>query len=90
MSVASVDPSAVPEREQPGWVVTSLVFPHLDDAVRMLDDNYASREDIDTAMRLGCGYPRGPFEMLDELRPTKVADALDHVGYQYSPLLRYL
>ena len=90
VSVPSLDPSAVPEREQPGWVVESLVFPHLDDAVRMLDDNYASREDIDTAMRLGCGYPRGPFAMLEELRPAKVADALDRLGYRYSPLLRYL
>ncbi|MDQ1698933.1 MAG: 3-hydroxybutyryl-CoA dehydrogenase, partial [Frankiaceae bacterium] len=81
---------AVPDREQPGWVVESLVYPHLDDAVRMLDDNYASREDIDTAMRLGCGYPRGPFALLDELRPPKVADALERLGYSYSPLLRYL
>ncbi len=88
--VPSLDPAVAPQREQPGWVVESLVFAHLDDAVRMLDDNYASREDIDTAMRLGCGYPRGPFAMLDELRPHKVADALDNLGYQYSPLLRYL
>jgi len=90
VEVPSLDPAVAPEREQPGWVVESLVFPHLDDAVRMLDDNYASREDIDTAMRLGCGYPRGPFAMLDELRPHKVADALDNLGYDYSPLLRYL
>ncbi|MDQ1685126.1 MAG: 3-hydroxybutyryl-CoA dehydrogenase [Frankiaceae bacterium] len=81
---------AVPDREQPGWVAETLVYPHLDDAVRMLDDNYASREDIDTAMRLGCGYPRGPFALLDELRPPKVADALERLGYSYSPLLRYL
>ena len=90
VDVPSLDPAVAPEREQPGWVVGSLVFPHLDDAVRMLDDNYATREDIDTAMRLGCGYPRGPFTMLDEMRPHKVADVLDRLGYSYSPLLRYL
>jgi 3-hydroxybutyryl-CoA dehydrogenase len=81
---------AVPERHQPGWVVESLVYPHLDDAVRMLDDNYASREDIDTAMRLGCGYPRGPFALLEDLGPVNVADALERLGRQPSPLLRHL
>jgi 3-hydroxybutyryl-CoA dehydrogenase len=90
VDVAVVDPAVAPEREQPGWVVGTLVFSHLDDAVRMLDDNYATREDIDTAMRLGCGYPRGPFAMLADLGPHKVADVLDHLGYRYSPLLRYL
>ena len=90
VEVALLDKTAVPEREQPGWVVESLVYPHLDDAVRMLDDNYASRDDIDTAMRLGCGYPRGPFAMLEELRPQLVADALDRLGYPSSPLLRHL
>jgi len=90
VDVPLLNRTAVPEREQPGWVVETLVYPHLDDAVRMLDDNYASREDIDTAMRLGCGYPRGPFALLDELRPTKVADALDRLGYPCSPLLRQL
>jgi 3-hydroxybutyryl-CoA dehydrogenase len=41
-----------------------LVDRHLADAVRMRDEGYATAADIDTAMRLGCGYPRGPFEML--------------------------
>jgi 3-hydroxybutyryl-CoA dehydrogenase len=56
----------------------------------MLDDNYATREDIDTAMQLGCGYPRGPFALIEELGPPKVADALDRLGRPPSPLLRYL
>jgi 3-hydroxybutyryl-CoA dehydrogenase len=90
VSVPLLAPAAVPERHQPGWVVESLVYPHLDDAVRMLDDNYASRDDIDTAMRLGCGYPRGPFALIDELGAPKVADALDRIGRPPSPLLRYL
>jgi 3-hydroxybutyryl-CoA dehydrogenase len=90
VSVPLLAPAAVPERHQPGWVVESLVYPHLDDAVRMLDDNYACRDDIDTAMRLGCGYPRGPFALIDELGAPKVADALDRIGRPPSPLLRYL
>ena len=52
-------------RDRTGLVVSALLFPHLNDAVRMLESGYASVGDIDTAMRLGCGYPAGPFELLD-------------------------
>ena len=65
----------------------SLLYPHLDDAVRMADDNYATPADIDTAMRLGCGYPRGPFELLAEIGPKVVADGLMRMGRRPSPLL---
>jgi 3-hydroxybutyryl-CoA dehydrogenase len=44
--------------------VTALVDAHLADAVRMADEHYATPDDIDTAMRLGCGYPQGPFALL--------------------------
>ena len=77
-------------REQPSYVVETLLYPHLDDAVRMLEDNYATREDIDTAMRLGCGYPRGPFELLAEIGPKVVADALEQAGRTPSPMMREL
>jgi 3-hydroxybutyryl-CoA dehydrogenase len=77
-------------RERPSYVVETLLYPHLDDAVRMLEDNYATRQDIDTAMRLGCGYPRGPFELLDEIGPKVVADALEQAGRTPSPLMREL
>jgi 3-hydroxybutyryl-CoA dehydrogenase len=77
-------------RERPSYVVETLLYPHLDDAVRMLEDNYATRHDIDTAMRLGCGYPRGPFELLEEIGPKVVADALDQAGRTPSPLMREL
>jgi 3-hydroxybutyryl-CoA dehydrogenase len=45
--------------------VNALLFPYLNDAVRMLEANYASADDIDLAMKKGCGYPMGPFELLD-------------------------
>jgi 3-hydroxybutyryl-CoA dehydrogenase len=45
-------------------VAEALLRPYLDDAVRMRDTGYATEADIDTAMTLGCGLPRGPFEML--------------------------
>jgi len=51
--------------DRSGFLVNALLFPYLNDAVKMLEAHYASAEDIDTAMRTGCGYPLGPFELLD-------------------------
>ena len=51
--------------DRAGFIVNALLFPYLNDAVRMLQANYASAEDIDLAMKKGCGYPMGPFELLD-------------------------
>jgi 3-hydroxybutyryl-CoA dehydrogenase len=51
--------------DRAGFVVDALLFPYLNDAVRMLSEGYAGVDDIDTAMTAGCGYPRGPFEVLD-------------------------
>jgi 3-hydroxybutyryl-CoA dehydrogenase len=48
----------------PAEIAETLIQPYLADAVRMRDSGYASAEDIDTAMRLGCGLPKGPFEIL--------------------------
>ncbi|GAA3745006.1 3-hydroxyacyl-CoA dehydrogenase [Salinactinospora qingdaonensis] len=42
-----------------------LLLPHLDDAVRMVGDTYATAEQVDTAIKLGCGYPKGPIELLN-------------------------
>jgi 3-hydroxybutyryl-CoA dehydrogenase len=51
--------------DRAGFIVNALLFPYLNDAVRMLEAHYASADDIDTAMKTGCGYPMGPFELLD-------------------------
>jgi 3-hydroxybutyryl-CoA dehydrogenase len=51
--------------DQAGFIVNALLFPYLNDAVRMLAEHYATVDDMDTAMKLGCGYPMGPFELLD-------------------------
>ena len=51
--------------DRAGFIVNALLFPYLNDAVRMLEVNYATADDIDTAMKTGCGYPMGPFELLD-------------------------
>jgi 3-hydroxybutyryl-CoA dehydrogenase len=51
--------------DRAGFVVNALLFPYLHDAVKMVEAGYAGVDDIDHAMKLGCGYPAGPFEMLD-------------------------
>jgi 3-hydroxybutyryl-CoA dehydrogenase len=48
-----------------GFVVNFLLIPYLLAAVRMYEHGVASKEDIDTGMKLGCGYPMGPFQLLD-------------------------
>ena len=52
--------------DRAGQVVHALLVPLLNDAVRMVEEGYASADDVDAAMRLGCGFPRGPIEMVDE------------------------
>ncbi len=51
--------------DRAGFIVNALLFPYLNDAVKMLQAHYASVEDIDSAMIVGCGYPLGPFDLLD-------------------------
>ena len=51
--------------DRSGFIVNALLFPYLNDAVKMLQANYASADDIDTAMKTGCGLPMGLFELLD-------------------------
>ncbi len=56
-------PVVAPDR--PGFIVNRLLVPYLLDAIRALEEGVATREDIDAGMKLGCGYPMGPFELLD-------------------------
>lgn len=51
--------------DRAGFIVNALLFPYLNNAIAMASSNYASIDDIDLAMKLGCGYPMGPFELLD-------------------------
>ena len=52
-------------KDRTGFVVNRLLVPYLLEAVRALEEGLASAEDIDRAMQLGCGYPMGPFTLLD-------------------------
>jgi 3-hydroxybutyryl-CoA dehydrogenase len=51
--------------DRAGFIVNALLFPYLNNAVKMVQDHYASVDAVDAAMRLGGGYPMGPFELLD-------------------------
>ena len=61
----SVGKTSVTCGDRPGFVVNRLLVPYLLDAVRVLEDGTASREDIDTGMMLGCGHPMGPLTLID-------------------------
>ena len=69
--------NAVTSRDRPGFLTATLAYAHFNDAVRMFQDGFASPADIDTAMMLGCGYPRGPLQMLDDAGPAHVVAVLD-------------
>jgi 3-hydroxybutyryl-CoA dehydrogenase len=71
----------VPDR--PGFLVGTLLYPHVADAVRMVQDGYASAADVDAAMTLGCGYRRGPLELLDAAGPATAVAVLRAMHQAY-------
>ncbi|MGV9215435.1 3-hydroxyacyl-CoA dehydrogenase family protein [Micromonospora sp. RB23] len=83
--------------DRSGFIVNALLFPYLNDAVRMLEASYSTADDIDHAMKLGCGYPMGPFELLDVVG-LDVALAIQRElylelrepGFAPAPLLEHL
>ena len=83
--------------DRSGFIVNALLFPYLNDAVKMLEASYATVDDIDAAMKLGCGYPMGPFELLDVVG-LDVALAIQRElylelrepGFAPAPLLEHL
>ena len=83
--------------DRAGFIVNALLFPYLNDAVRMLAAHYATADDIDVAMKKGCGYPMGPFELLDVVG-LDVSLAIERTlysefrepGFAPTPLLEHL
>jgi len=61
----SLGKSCVTAKDTPGFIVNALMNPYLLDAIRMYEAGIASREDIDTAIRLGLNYPMGPLTLCD-------------------------
>src|SRR3569833_1367691 len=94
---AAVCKHAVHCGDRAGFIVNALLFPYLNDAVKMLEAHYAGADDIDTAMKVGCGLPMGPFELLDVVG-LDVALAIQRTlylefrapGFGPAPLLEHL
>jgi 3-hydroxybutyryl-CoA dehydrogenase len=94
---AKIGKHAVRCGDRAGFIVNALLFPYLNDAVKMLEAHYASRDDIDAAMKVGCGYPMGPFELLDVVG-NDVSLAIERVlyaefrepGFAPAPLLEHM
>jgi 3-hydroxybutyryl-CoA dehydrogenase len=63
--VAKIGKVGVSCADRAGFIVNALLFPYLNDAVKMLEAHYATADDIDLAMKQGCALPMGPFELLD-------------------------
>jgi 3-hydroxybutyryl-CoA dehydrogenase len=61
----SVGKTSVTCGDRPGFIVNRLLVPYLLDAVRILEDGTATKEDIDNGMKLGCGHPMGPLTLID-------------------------
>lgn len=62
---ARLGKTTVESRDRAGFIVNRLLVPFLNDAVRMLEEGFATREDIDAAVRLGLSHPMGPLELID-------------------------
>jgi 3-hydroxybutyryl-CoA dehydrogenase len=82
-------------KDQAGFIVNALLFPYLNNAVRLLEQGVATREDIDAAMKGGCGFPMGPFALLDLVGLDTSLAILDALydefrdpNYAAMPLLR--
>ncbi len=87
------EPVVVEDRA--GFIVNALLFPYLNNAVRMLENRTASRDDIDAAMKGGCSFPMGPLALLDLVGLDTSVAILDALyaefrdpNYAAVPLLR--
>ncbi len=84
-------------RDQAGFIVNALLFPYLNNAVKLLASGAATRDDIDTAMKGGCNFPMGPLELLDLVGlDTSLSiiealhDAFGDPNYEPAPMLAEL
>ena len=89
------DKSPVEVQDRAGFIVNALLFPYLNNAVRMLENGTASRDDIDAAMKGGCNFPMGPLALLDLVGLDTSVSILDALydefrdpNYSVVPLLR--
>ena len=83
--------------DRAGFIVNALLFPYLNDAVKMLEAHYATADDIDLAMKQGCALPMGPFELLDVVGndvslaiQRELFQEFREPGFAPAPLLEHL
>jgi 3-hydroxybutyryl-CoA dehydrogenase len=95
--VRSIGKHPVRCRDRAGFIVNFLLFPYLNDAVRMHEGGYGAPEDIDNAMKLGCGHPMGPFELIDIVGLDVTFAILDRLHEEFrerryapAPLLEHM
>src|SRR5919106_1688644 len=84
-------------QDRAGFIANLLLFPYLNNAARMLESGFATREDIDASMQFGCGHPMGPLALLDLIGLDSAYEILDAMYRQFretlyapSPLIKQL
>ena len=89
--------TVVDVQDRAGFVVNALLFPYLNNAVKLLDAGTANRDDIDAAMKGGCNFPMGPLELLDLVGLDTSLSILDALhaeykdpNYEPAPMLKSL
>ena len=93
--VATLGYSTIVAKDRAGFIVNMLLVPYLVSAVRMLEEGFATREDIDAGMKIGCGHPMGPLTLADFIGLDVVAAICDALQAEFArpelaapPLLR--
>ncbi|MFP5225672.1 MAG: 3-hydroxyacyl-CoA dehydrogenase family protein, partial [Actinomycetota bacterium] len=95
--VESLGKTPVVCQDRAGFIANLLLFPYLNNAVKMFEAGYASREDIDAAMRFGCGHPMGPLALVDLIGLDTTYEILEAMHQQFreqvyapAPILKHL
>jgi 3-hydroxybutyryl-CoA dehydrogenase len=96
-AVENMGKHAVMCEDRAGFIVNRLLFPYLNDAIKTLESGYATADDIDTSMRLGCRHPMGPFALIDLIGLDVTQEILRSLhaefrdpAYEPAALLTYL
>ncbi|PYQ90423.1 MAG: 3-hydroxybutyryl-CoA dehydrogenase [Acidobacteria bacterium] len=84
----SLGKTAITAPDRPGFIVNRLLVPYLLDAVRAYENGLGTLEDIDKGMTLGCGYPMGPFTLLDFVGLDTTYYIFREPAYAPPPLLK--
>ena len=78
---ANIGKTSVRCADRAGFIVNALLFPYLNDAVKLLESGAAGRDEIDAAIKEGMGYPMGPFALLDVVG-TDISLSIEEVVYE--------